>query len=126
MIECGGHGNLERPLWIIFKLVRSDQFREYFVNWKQPWYFPEQNETEQLLKKTGFRDIQVSLSKRITTFSDRQSFASFVKTVIMKPFLGYLPYNKRNHFLDVFLEEVEHSNWKWSLDNVRLNIFAKK
>jgi trans-aconitate methyltransferase len=126
LIECGGHGNLDRPVSIIFKLVQSDQFREYFVNWKQPWHFPKQNETEKLLNKVGFRDIQVSLSNRITNFSDRQSFATFVKTVIMKPFLGYLPDAKKDHFLDAFLNEFEHPGSAWSLDYVRLNIFARR
>lgn len=126
LIECGGHGNVKRPLSIIFKLVQSDQFRKYFVNWKHTWYFPKQGEMEKLLKQAGFIDIQVSLSKRITTFSDRQSFAIFVKTVIMKPFLGYLPSAKKDHFLELFLNEVEHSGWGWSLDYVRLNIFARR
>lgn len=127
LIEYGGHGNVERPLSVIFKLVQSDQFKEHFVNWKQSWYFPKQDETESLLQKARFRDIQVNLSKRTTSFSDGAEFAIFVKTVIMKPFLGYLPDSKKKEqFLDAFLNEFERSGWAWSLDFMRLSVSAKK
>ena len=88
LIECGGGENLEETLPVIFKLMHSDQFKEHFVSWKQSWYFPKPDETERLLQKAGFRDIQVNLSRRTTSFSNREGFAIFVKTVIMKPFLG--------------------------------------
>jgi trans-aconitate 2-methyltransferase len=127
LIEYGGHGNVERPLSVIFKLIQSDQFKEHFVNWKQSWYFPKPDETERLLQKARFRDIQVNLSKRTTSFSDGAEFAIFVKTVIMKPFLGFLrDSRKKEQFLDAFLNEFERSGWEWSLDFMRLSVSAKK
>jgi trans-aconitate 2-methyltransferase len=126
LIEYGAHGNVERPLSVIFRIMQSDQFKEYFVNWKQSWYFPKADEIESLLQRAGFRDIRVNLSKLTTTFYDRQSFAIFVKTVIMKPFLGYLSDFKKDQFLSVFLNEFEQSDGAWSLDFIRLDIFAKK
>jgi trans-aconitate 2-methyltransferase len=127
LIECGGHGNVERALSVIFKIMQSDQFREHFVNWKQSWYFPKPDETERLLQKARFKDIQVNLSNQTTTFSDHESFANFVKTVIMNPFLGYLPdAKKKDQFVDAFLNEFEQSGGAWSLDFMRLDIFAKK
>ncbi|HEU4445790.1 MAG TPA: methyltransferase domain-containing protein, partial [Nitrososphaeraceae archaeon] len=128
LIECDGHGNLESALSIIFKIMQSDQFREHFFKWKQSWYFPKPDETERLLKKASFKDIQVNLSKLTTSFSDRESFAIFVKTVIMKTFLDYLPdAKKKDQFLDTFLKEFEHSSsGAWSLDFLRLGIFARK
>lgn len=127
LIECGGSENLERTLPIIFKITQFDQFKEYFTNWKQLWYFPKADETERLLQSAGFRDIQVNLSKKSTSFPDRESFAIFIKTVVMKPFLGYLhDSKKKDEFLDVFLTEFEHSGQPWLLDFVRLIIFARK
>ena len=127
LIEYGGHRNVERELSVIFKIMQSDQFKEHFPKWKQSWYFPKADETERLLHKARFRDIQVNLSKRTTPFSDRQSFAIFVKTVIMKPFLGYLTDSKnKEQFLDAFLNEFERSGWTWSLDFMRLSISARK
>ena len=127
LIECGGGENLEETLPVIFKLMHSDQFKEHFVSWKQSWYFPKPDETEILLKRARFRDIQVNLSKKSTAFSDRESFAIFVKAVIMKPFLGYIPDSrKKEEFLDAFLNEFERSGKAWSLDFMLLGIFARK
>jgi trans-aconitate 2-methyltransferase len=127
LIEYGGHGNVERAVRVISKLMEFSQFKEHFVNWKQSWYFPKADEIERLLENAKFRDIQINLSKRTTSFSDRDEFAIFVKTVIMKPFLGYLSDSvKKEQFLDAFLKEIELSGWKWSLDYVRLGVFARK
>lgn len=108
--------------------MQSDQFREYFVNWKQSWYFPERDETEQLLQKTRFKDIQVNLLKLTTTFSGRESFAIFSRIVIMNTFLDYLPdvKKKKDQFVNAFLMEFEHSEGAWSLGFMRLSIFARK
>ena len=107
--------------------MESDQFKEYFVYWKQSWYFPKPDETERLLQKAKFRNIQVNLSKRNTSFSDRESFAIFVKTVIMKPFLGHLrDAEKKEQFVEVFLNEFEQSGEGWLLDFMRLGVFARK
>ena len=116
LIEYGGHRNVERALTVIFKIMQSDQFKEQFVRRKQSWYFPKPNGITKLLEKARFRDIQVNLSERTTTFSDREEFAMFVKTVIMKPFLGYLPNAKKKEiFLDAFLKKIERSGWALSL-----------
>src|SRR3712207_2284748 len=125
LLDYGGHGNLDRIISLIFKLNKSDQFREHFVNWKQSWYFPKPDETEKLLHKLRFRDIRVSLLSQTIPFSDRQSFAAFVRTVIMKSISGYLPDDKkREQFLDVLLNEVEYSSGGWSLDFSRLSVYA--
>jgi trans-aconitate 2-methyltransferase len=127
LIDYGGHGNLERPLSAIFKIMQSEQLKEHFANWKQSWYFPNPDETERLLQKIGFKEIQVDLSSQIAPFPDRQSFATFVRTVIMKPFLGYLPdAKKKEEFLDAFLDELERSGQSWSLDFMLLSIFARR
>jgi trans-aconitate 2-methyltransferase len=128
LIECGGGKNLERTLPVIFKIMQSDQFKKHFANWKQPWYFPKPDETEKLLQKARFKDIEVNLSNQTTTFPDRESFANFVKTVIMKPFLGHIhDAKKKNQFVDAFLNEFERSSrWKWLLDFMLLGIFARK
>jgi trans-aconitate 2-methyltransferase len=127
LIECGGGKNLERTLSVIVKIMQSDQFKEYFVNWKPTWYFPMPEETERLLRKARFRDIQVNLSKKFTSFPDRESFAIFVKTLIMNPFLGYIPDSKkRDEFLNAFLSDVEYLGQPRLLDFMLLSIFARK
>ena len=127
LIDYGGHGNLVRPISVIFKIMQSEQFKEQFANWKQSWYFPKPDETERLLQKVGFKEIQIDLSSQIISFSDRHCFATFVRTVIMKPFLGYLPdANRKEQFIDAFCNAFEGHGWPWSLEFMRLTISARK
>jgi trans-aconitate 2-methyltransferase len=126
LIECGGHGNINKALSIIFQIMQSYRFNDHFSNWSQTWLFPKKDETARLLQKVGFGNVQVNLSNISINFIDRQSFANFIEAVIMKAFLGYIPdANKKDQFLTMFLEEFERAYGNWSLDFVRLNIFAK-
>ncbi len=130
LIECaGGNDNLAGTLPVIFRIMQYDQFKEYFVNWKQSWQYPKPDEAERLLQEAGFKNIKVKLSKRTTYFSDPQCFAIFVRTVIMKPFLGYISDSKKkDEFVEVFLNEHEErsDHQAGSLDFTLLNIFARK
>lgn len=48
--------------------MQSEQFKEYFINWKQSWYFPKPDETKELLQEAKFKDIKVNLSKALQLF----------------------------------------------------------
>jgi len=127
LIECGGHGNLEKILSLIFKIMHSDQFKTYFADWKQPWFFPKPEPTKSLLRDIGFRDIQVCLSDETMAYPDLDNFMLFVKTVIMKPFADHLGDSKKDLFFEAFRDEIKlHSKNGWALDYVRLDISARK
>lgn len=107
--------------------MQSDEFRRYFANWKQSWYFPKPDDTERLLQQIEFRDILVYLSDRTMVYPDLQSFTMFVRSVILRTFLGYLPDSqKKEQFLNLFLNEFKQSSREWSLDFMRLSVFARK
>jgi trans-aconitate 2-methyltransferase len=127
LIECDGYGNLDRISSIVFKIMQSDEFRRYFANWKQSWYFPKPDDTERLLQQIGFRDILVYLSDRTMVYPDLEGFTMFVKSVTLRTFLGYLPNSqKKEQFLNSFLNEFKQSGREWSLDFMRLSVFARK
>jgi hypothetical protein len=33
------YGNLQQVIKILKRITHLDEFKEYFRNWKQPWYF---------------------------------------------------------------------------------------
>ena len=71
----------------------------------------------------------LSDDKQTKSFQDRKSYSLFLRTVVMRPYWGYL-FNRdlRDSFLESFLDEIEQNNseMKWKLDYVRLNIKATK
>ncbi len=131
LIQCGGHGNLEKTRSILDKIKDSEKFKDYFKDWKSPWYFANPSDTKTILGHVGFRNIRTSLSydQQTETFQDKKSYSLFLRTVVMRPYLGYLSNSKlRESFLESYLEEIEQNNpeMKWKLDYVRLDIKASK
>ncbi len=127
LVQCGGYGNLTRVYEFIKQIKESGEFKSHFVNWKERWYFAKLDDTEKLLEEIGFTNIDVYLSNAITTFPDSKAYSQFVKTVVMKPFLQYLPDDQlKDKYVKLFLDTVEKSGLSWSLDFVRLNIIAQK
>ena len=114
--------------------MELNEFKEYFTNMDQPWYFAKPYDTTKLLRKIGYVNTNVHLHNDRVIITNREIYSRFVKTVIMKPFLEHLPDDKiRNRYLELFLNEVEKksnsskkSQTLWSLDYVRLNIIADK
>jgi trans-aconitate 2-methyltransferase len=58
MIQCGGHGNLNRIISIIDDIRQRDEFKSFFTNWKESWYFAKPEDTSQLLQDIGFKDVR--------------------------------------------------------------------
>lgn len=139
LIQCGGHGNLQQIISILERIIKLDQFKEYFTDWKQPWYFPKPDDTYKLLQETGYVNTRVFSTSDKVILPNRRVYSKFVKTVIIKSYLDHLSRDNDDHdidklkalFLDVFLNEVERygsnsSSASWFLDFVRLNIIAQR
>jgi trans-aconitate 2-methyltransferase len=141
LIQCGGKGNLDTIPNALEKVRKTQRFDHYFKNWKIPWNFASSADTIKILNEIGFKDIQANLVEKKTKFGNFQEYILFMKTVVMKPYLSYLPTTENNNqiknlFIDEFLTELhnknktKNTNEKQDLDlelnYVRLNITARK
>lgn len=139
LIQCGGDGNLQRIISMLERITHLDQFKEYFTDWKQPWYFAKPDDTYKLLQETGYVNARVFSSSDQVILPNRRVYSKFVKTVVLKSYLEHLSRDNdhpdidklKKLFLDVFLGEVEkcgnnNSSASWFLDFVRLNIIAQR
>jgi trans-aconitate 2-methyltransferase len=137
LIQCGGKGNLETVRPILDLTRKSSRFKDYFRDWEDPWNFASAEETFSTMEKAGFKRIETSLTKKIAKFSNFEEYRLFMKTVIMKPYLSYLPSDcdgqNINSFIDCFFKH-QKKNIKgfskvitdYSIDYTRLNILANK
>ena len=140
LIQCGGHGNLQQTITILEQVTHLDQFKEYFTDWKQPWYFAKAEDANKLLQEIGYVNTKVYRSSDSVIFPNYQIYSKFVKTVVMKSYLDHLSQDNDSDddridklkalFLKLFLDEVKKcsnkSNRCWFLDFVRLNIIAHR
>ena len=135
LIQCGGYGEFAKTLPIFNKVRKSNQFYNYFCNdkgeniWKQTWYFAKKEDTEKMLKEIGFKNIQVFLENRESKFNNKEEYFLFIKTIVLLPYLKYLPNETlKDKFAKSVIQEIETNSkeLQWKLDFVRLNINAKK
>ena len=134
LIQCGGYGNLQQIITLLERITHLDQFKAYFKNWKQSWYFAKPDDTNKLLEEIGYVNTRVYSNSDCVILLNRHIYSRFVKTVVAKPYLERLsPDNSdklKTAFLELLLDEVEkHSNkskTRWFLDFVRLNIVAHR
>ena len=85
LIQCGGYRNLHQIIKILKRITQLDQFKEYFRNWKQPWYFAKPDDTYKLLAEICYVNTTAYLYSDRVIFPNRLIYAKFVKTVVMKP-----------------------------------------
>ncbi len=135
LIQCGGHRDLAKTLSIINKVSESKEFNNYFFNnkgediWKKTWYFAKKEDTENLLKEIGFRNIKVFLEDREAKFHNKEEYFLFLKTIVLIPYLKYFPNDiLKDKFTKSVIEEIEDNakELQWKIDFVRLNINALK
>jgi trans-aconitate methyltransferase len=134
LIQCGGYGNLQQIITLLERIRQLDQFKKYFTNWKQSWYFANPEDTDKLLKEIGYANSKVYSNRDCITLPNRRIYSRFIKTVVAKPYLERLSAGNggklRTAFLELFLDEVKKhsgiSKTRWFLDFVRLNIVAHR
>jgi hypothetical protein len=134
LIQCGGYGNLQQIITLLERIRHLDQFKAYFANWKQSWYFANPDDTDKLLKEIGYVNSRVYSNRNCITLPNPRLYSRFIKTVVAKPYLERLSTDNdeklRKAFLELFLDEVKKNSGKpktrWFLDFVRLNIVAHR
>jgi trans-aconitate 2-methyltransferase len=129
LIQCGGYGNLQKAISIFNTIKESAEFKEFFSKWKDQWNFAKPVDTKEILKEIGYKDINVYLEDYPVTFKDKNSYSTYLKTVVLGPYLKYLPSEKlQDNFLQriIQIKEDENNEQRLTLDYKRLNIFATK
>ncbi len=127
--------NLAKTLSILNKVSESKEFNNYFYNskgediWKQTWYFAKKEDTEKILQEIGFRNIHIFLEDREAKFHNKEEYFLFIKTIVLIPYLKYLPNDiLKDKFAKSVIQEIETNakELQWKIDFVRLNINAIK
>jgi trans-aconitate methyltransferase len=137
LIQWGGKGNLGTVTPMLDLTRKSSKFKGYYHDWEDPLNFASAEETFSIMERVGFKQIETGLTKKIAKFSSFDEYRLFMKTVVMKPYLSYLPsdYDNQivNSFMDCFFKHQKENikgfsegSTGYALDYTRLNIGAIK
>ena len=125
--QCGGGKNLERIHRRAHALMHEAEFGPCFTDWREPWEFASVAATEDRLKHAGFTDLDVSLDPAPVVFPDAATYAAFMSTVVLRPFLARIENEGlRQAFVDRMTAAGQEDDPAYELDYWRLNIRARR
>lgn len=124
--QCGGAGNLEHIHARVMELGRTPGYARYFAGMTDPWLFASAEATRDRLERQGFVDVKTWLHAEPTPFADLGSYAEFVGSVVLRPFLARLPEALHAEFVARISEQAASDVPPLTLDYVRLEIRARR
>ena len=104
--DCGGFGNLAKTLALVPQIDPNIKFPN--------WYYANESDTEALLKAAGFIDIEVSLRPHPTPLPDKETLATYLRTLVFR------------EWSDEQIAKMSELITDNSLDYVRLEVRARK
>ena len=124
--QCGGKGNIARTLAVIERVMGEDRFRDAFVGWERGWNFADPETTKARLEGAGFEEVETWLHEELTEFGSVDELARFLKTVVLRQHLTFLPEaQKRDSFAAAVAARLAGEG-SLVVDYVRLNMLATR
>jgi trans-aconitate 2-methyltransferase len=125
--QCGGAGNIEQVHGWAREARRSPELARYFAGWHDPWEFATADQCARRLRAAGLRVEHCGLHEEPTVLDGAATFAEFVRTVVLRPFLACIPSGSlQDGFVDAVTVRAASASPPWSLDYVRLTMVARK
>jgi trans-aconitate 2-methyltransferase len=122
--QCGGRGNIARTLAVVERVMGEDRFEDAFVGWKKGWNFADPETTRTRLEAAGFEEVETWLHEEFTEFGSVDGLARFLKTVVLRQHLAFLPEPKRDPFAAAVAARLAAEGEGLVVDYVRLNMLA--
>lgn len=104
--DCGGFGNLAKTLALVPQVDPKIKFPD--------WYYADVSSTEELLTEAGFVNIEVSLRPHPTPLPDKETLATYLRTLVFR------------EWSDEQITKMSNLLTDNTLDYVRLEVRANK
>jgi trans-aconitate 2-methyltransferase len=123
--QCGGGPNIAAVHGIALEVAEGEEFAGAFDAWEEPWNYAWPEQTKERLRAAGFTTARAWLEPAPTQLESRAACASFIGTVILRPWLSRLPEaSARERFVGAVTDRLGATDPPWLLDYWRLNIEA--
>ena len=123
--QCGGKGNIARTLAAVEKVMGEDRFEDAFAGWEEGWNFADPETTKERLEAAGFEEVETWLHEEFTEFGSVEELARFLKTVVLKHHLTFLPEGEGDSFALAVASRLAQGG-SLVVDYVRLNVLATR
>ena len=116
--QCGGEGNIDQLRGRAWKVLEGEPYAQHFLDWRAPWNYANESDTERRLRAAGFASAHCWLEPAPRQPDEPREFLS---TIVLGPHVQHLPATLRESFMDEVLEQLGEPV---VVDYVRLNIDA--
>ena len=123
--QCGGSGNIARTLVVAERVMGEDRFKDAFAGWEDGWNFVDPETTKARLETAGFEEVEIWLHEAFTEFASVSELTRFLKTVVLKHHLTFLPEAERDSFAAAVADGLAEEG-SLEVDYVRLNMLATR
>ena len=126
-IQFGGKGNAETVIETINKIIKSEKWGKYFIDFKFPYGFYSIEEYEKIINNTKELQIQnIEMIQKKMKFENKNLFSSWIRTTWL-PYTKKIPETLRETFIDECVKNYTLTNN--NIDNikmVRLEVIGSK
>jgi trans-aconitate 2-methyltransferase len=123
--QSGGRGNIARTLAVAERVMGEERFRDAFSRWEEGFNFADPETTKARLEAAGFEEVETWLHGELTEFGSVDELTRFLKTVVLKHHLAFLPETARHPYSAAVAERLAEKE-SLAVDYVRLNMIAKR
>lgn len=124
--QCGGGANIAQIVAYAGRVLARPPFRDAAQPLNQTYHFATPEETRARLLAAGFTDVATWLEDQPVTLPDAAAFATYLKTVVVGPYLAVLPEGLHDAFVAAVVEEDARLGPTLTVDYVRLNMTARR
>ena len=105
-LNFGAAGNCVNFIRIVNEAMKLPECAEYFSGFKQPWYFPEIEKYEKLVRQFPFSEVSVWGENADRYFPDADSMIKWLDQPSLVPFLEAIPADKTQGFRGYMVEKM--------------------
>lgn len=123
--QCGGAGNISRATRATREVMHEERFRRYLEGWTDDKNYADAETTRARLEAAGFEEVETWLHEEFTEFGSVEELARFLKTVVLKHHLTFLPEGEGDSFALAVASRLARGG-SLVVDYVRLNVLATR
>lgn len=99
-------------------------FEKYYKGWQSPWYFPDKEEYESLLKDAGFQNVEVFYRDYQIGFDSVNGVIQWWASAGLRPYLEMLPPGEQEYFKYAIAMNYENNRTEKGIEFGFRRLFA--
>ena len=102
LLQMGGAGNAVLVLKILDRMIKSEKWCEFFLDFKFPFGFYEATAYRKMIEESGLKPVRVELLPKDMMHDGETGLAKWI-SVTWLPFIEPVPEEKREQFVTEFV-----------------------